>query len=283
MSDARHDDFAAAAAAYALDALTPDERRAFEAHLATCAECQADVASFRGVSVGIGLATDPVDPPSGLKARVIARATGQAAVAAPAPTPARVVEFHDRRSPSSGWLAAAAGLLLAAASGMYAWSLHTQLESVRSNQTEAARRESATRAEIASLRQQSQQLARTVEVVTAPDVVRVTMAGTPAAAHATGRGYWSQTRGVLFNADGLPALQTGRIYQLWIVLPNQAPISAGLLGVNANGSGSLSTAPPLGVAVPRAATVTMAITNEPGTGSPGPTTPILLAGNTRTE
>ena len=34
------------AAAYALDALDPDERRAFEAHLDGCARCREEVASF---------------------------------------------------------------------------------------------------------------------------------------------------------------------------------------------------------------------------------------------
>jgi len=35
--------------------------------------------------------------------------------------------------------------------------------------------------------------------------------------------------------------------------------------------------------VPRNTVLTLAITNEPASGSPGPTTPVLLAGNVKTE
>ncbi len=64
-----HDDFAALAAAYAINALDRDEQRAFEAHLATCAQCQADVADFRRVSAGLGLSVEVEAPPAALKAK----------------------------------------------------------------------------------------------------------------------------------------------------------------------------------------------------------------------
>ena len=42
--------------AYAIGALDADETRVFEAHLATCASCQAELRTMRRVVAGIGLA-----------------------------------------------------------------------------------------------------------------------------------------------------------------------------------------------------------------------------------
>ena len=47
----------------------------FEAHLATCARCQSELAELRRVVAGIGMTTEPVAPPPSLKARAISRAT----------------------------------------------------------------------------------------------------------------------------------------------------------------------------------------------------------------
>ena len=45
-----HADVKANAAAYVLGGLDADERAAFEAHLASCAECAAEVQSYRPVT-----------------------------------------------------------------------------------------------------------------------------------------------------------------------------------------------------------------------------------------
>jgi anti-sigma-K factor RskA len=280
MTDTRHDEFAASAAAYALDALDIGERRQFEAHLETCAECRADVTEYRRVTAGLGVSIDPVAPPESLKARTLARAMAPSAAGALPPG----VHLRDRRSyVSAGWLAAAAGVMIAAAAGIYAWSLRAQLDALRTMEALASSQVTTLRTELAAVRGDSQRLARTVGVLTAPDVVRVDLAGTAGASAASGRAFFSPSRGLLFNADGLPALQAGRIYQLWMVLPNRAPVSAGLLGVGVGGSGTILAVLPADLAVPKGTAVTVAITNEPAAGSPGPTTPILLAGSTKTE
>jgi anti-sigma factor RsiW len=43
MTDPRHDQFVESAAAYALGAMDSPEREQFEAHLRTCATCEAEV------------------------------------------------------------------------------------------------------------------------------------------------------------------------------------------------------------------------------------------------
>src|SRR5688500_7178234 len=62
------------AGAYALGALGPDERLDFEAHVAECAACRADVVEFTATAAQLG-AVEEVPPPDGLRARVLAKAS----------------------------------------------------------------------------------------------------------------------------------------------------------------------------------------------------------------
>jgi anti-sigma-K factor RskA len=58
-------------AAYALDALDEDERRAYEAHLAGCEQCRAELAGMADTAGALGLAAAAVDPPEGLRGRIL--------------------------------------------------------------------------------------------------------------------------------------------------------------------------------------------------------------------
>ena len=66
--------------AYALDALAPDEARAVEAHLATCAECQAELRGLRQVAAELGTGVPVVTPPAALRRQVIEAARPRARV-----------------------------------------------------------------------------------------------------------------------------------------------------------------------------------------------------------
>ena len=280
MTDARHDEFTEAAAAYALGALDAAERELFEAHLRTCAACAAEVDAYRQVAAGIGAGVEPVPPPPGLKARVIATATAASSVRAlerPVGTPARPAPRLF------AWLAAAACIVLAVAAGVYAWAIQAQLLSVSRVAAEASSRADALRSQLSAVRREVARTTRLLDVVTAPDVWRVSLAGTKRGSAAKGQAYWSPSRGVWFTADGLPVLSPGRTYQLWLVLPKQAPMSAGLLGVDARGSGTMLSAAGPQTDVAKPSVVTFAITEEPAAGSPGPTSPILLAGSAKPD
>ena len=115
--DAVHD----LTAAYALDALEPEEARAYERHLAVCARCREEVASLQGAAAALGYAAAPVVPPAGLRERILAAAGAERRRPAPPPRP----RFWSRPRP----LAAAAALALAAAVALGAWdvSLHDRL------------------------------------------------------------------------------------------------------------------------------------------------------------
>ena len=280
MSDARHEPFADAAAAYALDALDPSERASFELHLATCAVCQADVAAYRTVSSAIGATAAPIAPPPELKARVIANATRAANIrsfdARPAMTPPR------RQSSSVRWLAVAASLALHVGLGYYAWSVRTQLASATELTARATAYAERLRTQLAEARNEAAMGSRIAEVLSAPAVVRVELASTKEGFPGLALGYWSRARGMWFATDKMPAPGPGRAYQLWLVVPGQPPMSAGLLTLDARGSMAMVTAPST-AAIPPRSEITLAITEEPAGGSPGPTTQILLAGKARTE
>jgi anti-sigma-K factor RskA len=279
MSDPRHDAFADAAAAYALDSLDARERSEFETHLADCAECRADVAAYRRAAGALGAAVAPVAPPPQLKARVIAHATRTADVRAferaPTTTP---------RSPRSSalWLAAAASLALHAAVGYYAWTVRAQLATANDLASRAAAYADRLRSQLADARSASVAEDRISAVLSAPDVVRVRLGPAREGFPGLGLAYVSPTRGMWFAGDQLPAAAPGRTYQLWLVLAGQPPINAGLLPLNPRGSVMMVT-PSDRPSVPARSEITLAVTDEPAGGSPGPTTPILLAGKGRTE
>ena len=90
-------------------------------------------------------------------------------------------------------------------------------------------------------RRRALQAQTTLEVVTAPDVVRFDLAGQPGTPQASGRALWSRQRGMVFSGANLPPLPAGRVYQVWVIPNDAAPISAGLL--EADGTGVFMTPP----------------------------------------
>jgi anti-sigma-K factor RskA len=259
-------EFDADVAAYALGALDGQDRAAFEAHLATCSRCQAELADYRRVVSAIGAGVEPSPVPETLKAKTLTRATGQ-------PMAARPVAGSNR----SGWTwLQAAAVLLIAVLGAYVASLRSTVNVLSQELALATERADGLREELATLRQQHTQLAAMVDVFGAPDAVRVDLRGTSPAVTATARAYVSLNEGLIFRAAGLPALAAGRVYQVWVIPPGApAPISVGVVPIDASGAAQLRVDLPPGVT----SVGTVAVTNEPGpAGSPGPTSTPLLAG-----
>jgi anti-sigma-K factor RskA len=106
-------------AAYALDALEPDEVDAFEAHLATCESCREAVAGFGSVAAELAFAGAPAAPPPALRGRILdaARAERQ-----------NVVLLRPRWQRPLVAVAAIAAVA-ALALGLWNVSLHNQLSS----------------------------------------------------------------------------------------------------------------------------------------------------------
>ncbi len=77
-----HEELRESIAVYALNALSPEDARDVEAHLATCEECRGDLQVFRQVAAGLASGVALVNPPADLRARVLS--TVQPQRAAPA-------------------------------------------------------------------------------------------------------------------------------------------------------------------------------------------------------
>ena len=74
----------------------------------------------------------------------------------------------------------------------------------------------------------------------APDTLRVDLAGQAAAPGVDGACVHEPAdSGMAFAANQLPALPADKVYQLWVVPQNAAPVSAGLLAPDASGHASL--------------------------------------------
>jgi anti-sigma-K factor RskA len=284
-----HDTFAASVAAYALGALDADERVAFEAHLPTCAECQRELREMRRVAHGIDLAVAPEAPPASLRERALAFATAQpqepaastkaplrgSAAIRPVPSKTGVLDRPRTKQPLPQWvpLALAASLGLALLAGLYAFALQSQVSSLREMVLTSSDEADRLRDELVAVRQDTQRLVYTVNIVTAPDVKRVSLKGIEAGVGASGLAFWSPTQGIVLNADQLPALQPDRIYQLWVIQAGKVS-SAGTFTVAQNGRASITAPLPAGVTSVDAVAVSL----EAAPGVPSKVGPFVLLG-----
>jgi anti-sigma-K factor RskA len=115
---------------------------------------------------------------------------------------------------------------------------------------------------------------RQLDVMTADDLILVSLAGLPPANAAQAKAFVSRSQNaILFTARDLPALPAARVYQLWAVAGGQA-ISAGTFMPDARGRSQLVADVPALTTRPDA----LAVTVEPEGGVPAPTGPKYLLG-----
>jgi len=240
------------AAPYALGILTPEERRAFEVHLAGCDACRADVRVYTEVAAALAHAAPTVEPPSALRDRVLAEARRVRPIGAGPQIAPRA------RLP---WLAAAAALLLAAGGGVAMWRLTTRVHDLERS---LGVRDSVHAADSAAL-----------VLLTGPDVNVVSLAGTNRAPSA--RVVWNHAlnRFVVFAFD-LPAAPAGRTYQLWAIAKGHAPLSMGTFNTDDQGRARVVLTVDRQIAA-LGFVENCGLTEEPSGGSSQPTeTPRLL-------
>lgn len=243
------------AAPYALGILSPEERRAFEAHLAGCDACRADVRAYTEVAAALARAAPAAEPPGALRDRVRAEAR-------------RVRPIGTRVSPRPRlpWLAAAAALLLAAAGAVATWRLTGRVHEL----------ERSLAVGDSLLAEDSAALA----LLTGPDVNVVSLAGTNRAPSA--RIVWNHAlnRFVVVAVD-LPAAPKGRTYQLWAIAKGHAPLSMGTFNTDARGRARVVLTVDREIAA-LGFIDNCGLTEEPSGGSPQPTeTPRLVGAWTR--
>ena len=259
------------AGAYALGALDHAERAEFERHLTECRACAEEVRSLQPVVDGLGQIVPQVDPPAALRERILSSSPASRASARQARSDDYVV--HVRPTSSGwGWLAAAASLVVAVGLGIYVWQLRDRLTEVERRLDEATARAAANDTQMAALQRAAIDVRTTALVIGAPDLLRVDLAG-PTGSPAKARAFWSRAQGLVFTAVDLPPLPPGKVYQLWVV-GAQAPVSAGILDLDAAGRATTIVEP--GPAFPDPAA--FAVTLEPEGGVPQPTGDKVLVG-----
>jgi len=242
------------AAAYALGALPAEEARRFEAYLAGSPEAQREVAEYREVAALLALAGPETAPSPDLRERVLAR--GRAPSTRPSAGPVR---------PPRPWLALAAGLVAVVGLGFG----YVQLTTARDLRRELA--------QVGQHLERTSDMLRgreaTLNAILEPGVqlFQLTASGDP---DPLVQLFWDRQRhrAVLhgFRLDSVPE---GRAYQLWFI-KDGAPVPSVTFRPEPEGHVLVER-----IEVPADGDVTAAaLTVEPESGSPQPTTPIRLLG-----
>jgi hypothetical protein len=227
---------------YSLALLEGEEKSEVEAHLARgCETCQKRLKDALAVNAVILASVPQMAPAARLRRRVLAG-------------------FGIER-PGWGWLGAFAAALMLVVT---LW-LSVQ-ERRRENELADARRQAI---QVAAERDR---LIQAFQILNQPETKRVNFGeGKPQPPR--GNIFVHPKLGVLLIASNLPALPAGRTYEMWVIpTATGAPRPAGLFEANAQGS-AINLLPG-----PFDSLYAVAISVEPDTGSPAPTTtPIVVA------
>jgi hypothetical protein len=177
------------------------------------------------------------------------------------------------------WLAAAASLVAALGLGAWAWQLQEQLRELDARLAAAQDEVVTLQRTLGTAQSETKLLRAQATVLVAPDVLRVDLAGQPAAPGATARAWWSRQRGMVFTAASLPPLPANKSYQVWVIADQRPPISAGVMNVadlGRDGGALQFFQTPADIPTPKVVAVTL----EPEGGVPQPTGDKVLVGLT---
>jgi anti-sigma-K factor RskA len=280
-------------AAHALGALEAAEARELDGHLATCAECRAELDAWQDASASLALAAPLAEPSAGLRSRILdsVRAEGvnsssqvaaeengkaKSSIAEPSQTKSNVVPFEKparrtRSAASMVWpLAASLAFVALIASLVLLWNRNSRMEREMArvtNQLEEAQGE---------LRRERETLAHereARELISAPEARIMTLAGTEMATRARAKFvYDSKTGRAMLMADDLPPAPPGKAYQLWFIAEGKPPMPGHVFNTDAAGHAEMRDQLPEEA---RGATI-FAVTLEPSNGVNAPTGPKYL-------
>lgn len=278
-----HDDVRDLAAGFVLGALGPDEEAAVRDHLATCPEPHPELAELGGVVPHLAESVAPVEPPAGLRDRILYAAAmerpveggGQVELTAvptpeplPAPGPAplrfptagdRAARAGARRSRLGTWAMGIAAVLAIAVLG--AWNLQLQ---VRLSDVEV---------DLAAATAYQQGVARVLEVAAQDGARTALLVPADPSTAAVGLAASGADGTVVISMRELAPTTGTQVYEAWVIVGDADPVPLGGFRVGAAGTGVFSGTTAL--AGPGAI---LALTLEPGPGATTPTGPVLTIG-----
>ena len=247
---------------YALGVLEGEERAEIEAHLArSCAQCTRGIAQARAVVAQLAQTAPEAQPPAALRGNILdaARSSTDAT---------RKVTSFEKPSPKRAmfpmwaWAAAAALALITGYTVRQMEMQTTQLAELHKQMRLATLQGQA-------LQNQLEQGRMVASVMMSPDSMPLKLMPKDKnmpMVHA----YLHPHMGVAITADQMPSMAPARTLQLWFVPKTGKPMSVAIFRPDAQGQIAL-VAP---VNMPRNEIAALAITEEPATGSPQPTSAI---------
>jgi len=265
--------------AYTLGILEDEEVAQVESHLEGCAHCRHLLQHAREVVGLLGLAPNQVAPPPHLKARILARIAQEHQQGGPPAAPQHAPDENSHQDTRATELSAeqqerepdpTVGIPLP--------MTHPQRRGLIEKMRQWFSGQRSTPPPLAHLapREQASEvhLQLILHLLHAPGAALWDLTGTQEApnAHALLLGSPQESEAVLV-VSGLAALPPERDYQLWFLRGGQ-PVGSAVFDVRRSGEGQLLVRAPHQIGHYDLA----AITPEPAGGSPGPTGPIMIAG-----
>ncbi|HEV2705178.1 MAG TPA: anti-sigma factor [Pyrinomonadaceae bacterium] len=286
-----HEEYKEALALDALDALDEEGRRTLGAHLASCAECRAELRELRDAASALAYTVAPVAPPPELRARIFERVHALASESSDGKTDGRVnskqADVLAMPDPSTrvraaattrrpAWVAygAIAASLVIAALGVALLVLWRQNQEMRAQVARLAQSSSEVTAELERQRAELAREREMREVLTAPDSRVAELAGTKMAEGASARFALDRASGrAMLVAYNLPPAPAGKAYQLWFIKDGKK-MPGGVFKTDERGRAAMSEQVPV---EGRDASV-FAVTLESEHGEVAPKGEIYLAG-----
>ena len=247
---------------YALGALEGDEKREFEAHMASCSDCARKLAEARGRVALLALTAPQLEPSAAVKKRLMQQVRQERSRFDPANAPGKAEREEGYFGNWWAGILVPTTIVLAIISGVL-WTENQNLD----------RRLAELRTDLQQQQQQFQESREVADLITARDTMIVPLAAQRGMPKGAAHVMYNEKMGMLMYEGELDAAPANKTYQLWLVPASGKPISAGVFTPAADKSSHFMMKVPEGVK-PAA----FAVTLEPAGGEPQPTGPKVLVG-----
>ena len=216
--------------AYALDTLSPKEKKEVESILAQYPELKTELdaieASFEGLAMKTAIA-----PPMDLKEAILSSIEEPTAVDEASET--KVVPMH---SPSPVWkYLVAASVTLTLISGYLAYDYRTKWKSTNDAYAQLVASNDLMAKQYNQVNDRLEGIEEDFGIISNTEFTRVNLGGTDGAPTASASVFWNnRTEELYFNIQNLKALSQDQQYQLWAIVDGQ-PVDLGVFDSGTEG------------------------------------------------